>query len=138
MEDLVNSNEKGTIDVRYCKRFWISMFAGAGGFLVITLLSGPTGLFWLIYCIVFVLIFVGLGIYSLTGGKALSLDKTNKVLHKYIFYGLTSSKYKYDRLFFKGNKLYREIDGKVKFIELRSIDYNKNDLEILNSEIRKG
>ena len=138
MEEFIGSTGNEIIDVRYSKRHWISMFIAAAFFLILPIMVGYHDLFWLIYAIVFILIFAGQGLYALKGGKSMRLDRKNKILYKYIVYGLASWKYKYDRLFFRGRLLYREINGKTKFIEIRSMDYNKDDLEVLISEINKG
>lgn len=138
MEAIDGSTDNQIIDVRYNKRHWISMFIAASFFIVLIILAGWHDLFWVFYSIIFAAALSGQGFYAIKGGKSIRLDKKNKVLHKYTLYGLTSFKYRYDRLFFKGKKLFREIDGKVKFIEIRSIDNRKDDIEVLYSEILKG
>jgi hypothetical protein len=61
-------------------------------------------------------------------------SKTVKINDNPIFW---MRKYKYDRLFFNDNKLYREIDGKTEFINIIRYKCRKNDLEAFIVEVNK-
>jgi hypothetical protein len=76
-------------------------------------------------------------IYSLNKNKYIRLDKQNKRIIKYGFCGLAIRKYKYDRLFFKDKELYREYNGKTKFINILRSQCMKDDFEAFVVEVNK-
>jgi len=128
---------KNFIDVRYSKYYSISQLVISGILLIPVVTSGTDKEYLYYFCIILALIFVSQGIYSLLGGKTIRLDIKNKNLKKYSFYGSVGWNYKYDRLFFMGKELYRELDGKIKFINILPVECNKKDLEVLIAEVNK-
>lgn len=94
-----------------------------------------------IQLLVIPLLFFIHGIYSLIkGSNYVGLDKQNKKVIIYSISGIAMPwrKLKYDRLFFKGKELYREIKRKTKFINILLFQCRKDDLEAFVAEVNKG
>ena len=84
------------------------------------------------------ILFLVHGIVVLTGSKYIRLDKQSKTIKIYGPFGFAARNYSYDRLFFKDNELYREIDGKTKFLNIVRYQCSKDDLEAFIAEVNKG
>jgi hypothetical protein len=79
------------------------------------------------------------GINALSSGnKYVRLDKQSKTIKIYDAHMFWAQKYKYDRLFFKGKKLCREIDGKTEYINITGFGCMKNDFKAFVAEVNKG
>jgi hypothetical protein len=84
------------------------------------------------------LLFIVQAIGALSGSKYVRLNKKSKTIIIYGPYGFVVRKYKFDRLFFKDKELYREVEGRDKFINLMRYQCRKNDLEAFIVEVNKG
>jgi hypothetical protein len=134
-----NSSEKGSItNIRFNILYPVCVIIIAILLTVIFIRVKEKDWYNYIPLLVFALLFIIQAIYSLTGGKYVGLDKQNKKVIIYGLFGIAVRKYKYDRLFFKGKELYREIDGKTKFINIMRSQCRKDDLEAFVVEVNKG
>jgi hypothetical protein len=90
------------------------------------------------FFLILALLFLIQGIYGLTISRYVRLDKENKLVKIYTLYGFAARTYKYERLFFKDNELYREYDGKQKMINILRFQCRKKDYETFVEEVNKG
>ena len=128
---------EGCIDVRHNVSYSISVLILGFAFVVLPIL------FFHSTFLRFIFIFLGVtmafyGLCAIFGGRYLRYDPLKKEL---VFSTLSENTYrtiKYDKLFFKGKSLYREINGKTKYIFLLELQCNKKDFDILVQEINKG
>ena len=129
---------EGSIDVRHNLSFSISVLILGFAFIVLPILF-----FRSTFIMLFIFMSLGVpmafyGLCAIFGGRYLRYSPLRKEL---VFSTLSENKYrtiKYDRLFFKGKSLYREINGKTKYIFLLQSQCNKKDFDILVQEINKG
>jgi uncharacterized integral membrane protein len=135
-----NSSEKGSITfIRVNVYYSVGVFIIAVLLAVIFIIKAKEK-DWYNYLpwLVFALLFIIQAIYSLTGSKYVGLDKQNKKVIIYGFFGIALRKYKYDRLFFRNKELYSEYEGKTKFINILDSQCRKDDLEAFVVEVNKG
>jgi hypothetical protein len=127
---------EGCIEVRHNLIYSITVFLFGFAFIVLPILFFSTTLRTLFIFLGVLMVFYGLG--AIFGGRYVRYNPLKKEL---IFSTLYDNEYrtiKYDKLFFKGKSLYREINGKTKYIFLLRFQCNKQDLDILFQEINKG
>jgi hypothetical protein len=67
------------------------------------------------------------GIYAVTGGKFIKFDPDARRLKFYGLIGLIERSIRFDKLTFEGKDLYREINGKRKYVNLQRYQCNKED-----------
>jgi hypothetical protein len=125
------------IDIRFNIFYSVCLLIAAIIMLVIFLTVKEKAWYYDFFLIL-ALLFLIHGFYALSGSKYVRLDKQSKTVKIYGLFGIAMRKYKYDRLFFKDKELYREIDGKTKFINLLRNQCRKNDFEAFVVEINKG
>jgi ABC-type transport system involved in Fe-S cluster assembly fused permease/ATPase subunit len=124
-------------DIRYNIFYSVGLSTVAIIMIVIYLLLKEKNWYYDFFLILAVL-FLVYGISALIRTVYLRLDKqskTVKINDNPIFW---MRRYKYDRLFFNDNKLYREIDGKTEFININRYQCRKNDLEAFIVEVNKA
>jgi hypothetical protein len=124
-------------DIRYNIFYSIGLFTAALIMIVIFLPVKGKDWYYELFLILALLLLIR-GIYALTRSKYVRLDKQSKTVKIYDTPIFWARKYKYDRLFFKDKKLYREIDGKTEFINIQRYQYRKNDFEDFIVEVNKG
>ena len=134
-----NSSEKGSITIIRVNILYTVCVVIIAIFMAVVFIIKAKEKDWYSYLplLVFALLFLIQGIYSLKGSKYVGLDKQNKKVIIYGLFGIAMRKYKYDRLFFKGKELYREIDGETKFINIARYQCRKYDLEAFVVEVKK-
>jgi hypothetical protein len=135
MENTTSQELKNFTDVRYNKVYGIVITVLSVALLIFTLLSEQNDIFY--YVLIGVdLILIAFGLNSLIGKRYFRHDKQNKMVIIYAGFGSISQRYKYDRLYLKNRRLYREIDGKEKFINIIIMQCNRADLEAFTKEIQ--
>lgn len=135
MEKENGSIPGGFTDIRFNIFYFVCIFIIAIIMIGIFLTVKEKNWYYYFFLILAVLFFVH-GIGALIGSKYVRLDKQSKTVKIYGPYGFVARKYKYDRLFFKDKELYREIDGKTKFINILRYQCRKKDLEAFIMEIK--
>ncbi|MBN2632318.1 MAG: hypothetical protein JXR66_02105 [Bacteroidales bacterium] len=68
------------------------------------------------------------GIYAVSGGKFIKYDPDVKKLKVYGLFGIMERSIRFDKLTFEGKDLYREVDGKRKYVNLQRYRCNKEDI----------
>jgi len=68
------------------------------------------------------------GIYAVSGRKFIKYDPNVKKLKFYGLFGIMERSIRFDKLTFEGNDLYREVDGKRKYVNLQRYQCNKGDI----------
>jgi hypothetical protein len=133
-------NDKNTVDVRYKASYAIFIVFIALFVFIIPALSDfdITSLWKLIFLyiirLIAGLIFLFGGINILTGRKYFGLDKKNKML---IAYGMifSSSEKSFDRIHIETDKIYIEVKGKKKKLNIAPWICNKSDFDLIRKEI---
>ena len=82
---------------------------------------------YLIYGMSF-LIFIQ-GIYAISGGKFIKYDPNVKKLRFYGLFGIVDRSIRFDRLSFEGNDLYREVNGKRKYVNFQHYQCKREDVK---------
>jgi hypothetical protein len=134
-----NSSVSGSYtDIRFNAFYFACVFIIAI-IMMIGFLQTLKGKDWLsiLFLILALIAFIH-GIYALTRNKYIRLDKHSKKVIIYGFCGIAVRKYKYDRLFFKDKELYREYEGKTKFINILRSQCRKDDFEAFVVDVNKG
>ncbi|MGD0756461.1 MAG: hypothetical protein ABR927_15525 [Bacteroidales bacterium] len=134
-----NSSVSGSYtDIRFNAFYFVCVFIIAI-IMMIGFLQTLKGKDWLsiLFLILALIAFIH-GIYALTRNKYIRLDKHSKKVIIYGFCGIAVRKYKYDRLFFKDKELYREYEGKTKFINILRSQCRKDDFEAFVVDVNKG
>jgi len=149
MEKERSSHSENYIDIRYNKIyigftallaiiFFTILFISKDDDGTSILISLSQNRSWGFYFIIIVcLIFLGQIIFALGGARYVRLDKQAKKVIVYGSFFIPAWKYKFERLFFKGKGLYREINGKIKFINIIYFQCRKDDFEAFVNEINK-
>jgi hypothetical protein len=133
-----NGSEHGIFtDIRFNTFYSVCMFIAAIIMIVIFLTAKEKNWYHEFFLILAILFLIH-SIYAFTGSKYVRLDKQSKTVKIYGPFGFAARKFKYDSLFFKGRELYREIDGKTKFINIQRYQCRKKDFEVFVVEVNKG
>ena len=132
-----NGSVHGSLtDIRYNIFYSVGLFTAAIIMIVIFLIVKGKDWYYELFLILALLLLIR-GIYALIRSKYVRLDKLSKTVKIYDTPIFWARKYKYDRLFFKDKKLYREIDGKTEFINILRYQCRKNDFEAFVMEVNK-
>jgi hypothetical protein len=137
MEKVNSSVQGGITNIRFNTYYSVSLIIVAVILTVLFLRVKEKDWYYILF-LIFAVLFIINGVYALTGSKYVGLDKQNKQVIVYGFFGIALRKYKYDRLFFNDKELYREIHGKTKFINILRSQCKRNDLESFIAEVNKG
>jgi hypothetical protein len=133
-----SSSESGSFtDIRFNVFYSVCLFVAAIIMTVIFLTVKERSWYYDFFIILAVLFLIH-GISALIGSKYVRLDKHGKIVKIYGTFGFVASRYKYDRLFFKDKELYREIEGKTKFINILRYQCRKEDLDAFIDEVNKS
>jgi hypothetical protein len=137
MEQVNDSVPGNFTNIRYNNFYSIGLAIAGIIMIVIFLTIKERNLYYDSFLILAVLFLVH-GIYALIRTNYVRLDKQGKTVKIYDTPIFWARKYKYDRIFFKDKKLYREIDGKTEFIAIVRYQGRKIDFEAFVAEINKG
>jgi disulfide bond formation protein DsbB len=69
------------------------------------------------------------GIYAVSGGKFIKYDPNVKKLKFYGLFRIMERSIRFDKLTFEGKDLYREVDGKRKYVNLQRYQCNREDID---------
>jgi hypothetical protein len=135
MENETSQEVKDFIDVRYNKVYGIIVTILSLALFIVALCPEKYDVSYYILIGV-AIILIAFGINSLAGKRYFRHDRLNKMVIIYAGFGFISQKYKYDKLYLKDNRLYREIDGKEKLINIIRYQCNQTDLKAFIKEIQ--
>lgn len=68
------------------------------------------------------------GIYAVSGRKFIKYDPNVKKLKFYGLFGIMERNIRFDKLTFEGKDLYREVDGRRKYVNLQRYQCNRGDI----------
>jgi hypothetical protein len=137
MEQVNDSAPGSFIYIRYNDFYSIGLSVAGITMILIFLMIKERNLLYDSLLIFAVLLLVH-GIYALNRSNYVRLDKQNKTIRIYDTPIFWARKYKYNRLFFKDNKLFRDLDGKTEFINIVRYQCRKDDFDAFIEEINKG
>jgi len=137
MEQANDSLPGSSVYIRYNDFYSIGLSVAGITMVLISLTIKERNLYYDSFLILAVLLLVH-GIYALNRRNYIRLDKQNKTVKIFDTPIFWARKYKYDRLFFKDKKLYREIDGKTELIAIVRYQCRKDDFDAFIEEINKG
>jgi hypothetical protein len=137
MEQANDSLPGSSAYIRYNDFYSIGLSVAGITMVLISLTIKERNLYYDSFLILAVLLLVH-GIYALNRRNYIRLDKQNKTVKIFDTPIFWARKYKYDRLFFKDKKLYREIDGKTELIAIVRYQCRKDDFDAFIEEINKG
>jgi hypothetical protein len=137
MEENKSSVPENVTVIRYNILYSVCMLIAAIIMIIIFMIAKEKEWYYDFFLILAVL-FLFDSIYALIRGKYVWLDKQNKTVKIYNTPIFPARKYKYDHLFFKGNRLYCETGGENEFINILRYQCRKDDYEAFVAEVNKG